>query len=192
MNIRLKGKYLYYLNNKIKCAIGKKGITKNKQEGDLKTPSGIFKLKKIFYRKDRIKFFKSPLKIKSIKKNQINEINLNMDSLKHICNQTDCGDVRVNMGKAQTQWNKIPTTHNIDDTLHFNYDFQITPIKNVQDVCLVNIGNPHIIFFVNNLNKLNITEIGPKIENHEIFPVLRFIQKFWRKFFLPKLYHFRA
>ena len=34
----------------------------------------------------------------------------------------------------------------------------------------MNIGNPHIIFFVNNLNNLNITEIGPKIENHEIFP----------------------
>ena len=69
MNIKLKRKYLYYLNNKIKCAIGKKGITKNKQEGDLKTPSGIFKLKKIFYRKDRIKFFKSSLKKYYINKN---------------------------------------------------------------------------------------------------------------------------
>ena len=69
MNIKLKGKYLYYLNNKIKCAIGKKGITKNKQEGDLKTPSGIFKFKKIFYRKDRIKIFKSSLKKYYIKKN---------------------------------------------------------------------------------------------------------------------------
>ena len=69
MNIRLKRKYLYYLNYKIKCAIGKNGITKHKQEGDLKTPSGIFKLKKIFYRKDRIKFFNTPLKKNYIKKN---------------------------------------------------------------------------------------------------------------------------
>ena len=68
MNIKLKGKYLYYLNYKIKCAIGKNGITKNKQEGDLKTPKGIFKLKKIFYRKDRIKI-KTVLKKKNIKKN---------------------------------------------------------------------------------------------------------------------------
>ena len=51
MNIRLKGKYLYYLNYKIKCAIGKNGITKNKQEADLKTPKGIFKLKKFFIEK---------------------------------------------------------------------------------------------------------------------------------------------
>jgi L,D-peptidoglycan transpeptidase YkuD (ErfK/YbiS/YcfS/YnhG family) len=69
MNIRLKGKYLYYLNYKIKCAIGKNGIAKNKKEGDLKTPSGIFKLKKIFYRKDRIKLFNTSIKKIIIKKN---------------------------------------------------------------------------------------------------------------------------
>ena len=69
MNIKLKGKYLYYLNYKIKCAIGKNGITKNKKEGDLKTPSGIFKIKKIFYRKDRIKFFNSSVKKYYLKKN---------------------------------------------------------------------------------------------------------------------------
>ena len=68
MNIKLKRKYLYYLNCKIKCAIGKNGITKDKKEGDLKTPRGNFKLKKIFYRKDRISFFKSSLKKYYIKK----------------------------------------------------------------------------------------------------------------------------
>ena len=50
MNIKLKGKYLYYLKYKIKCSIGKEGITRNKKEGDLKTPKGKFKLKLIFYR----------------------------------------------------------------------------------------------------------------------------------------------
>ena len=69
MNIKLKGKYLYYLNYKIKCTIGKNGTTKNKKEGDLKTPSGIFKFKKIFYRKERIRFIKTTLKRKYIKKN---------------------------------------------------------------------------------------------------------------------------
>jgi L,D-peptidoglycan transpeptidase YkuD (ErfK/YbiS/YcfS/YnhG family) len=69
MNIKLKGKYLYYLNFKIKCAIGKNGVTKNKHEGDLKTPKGTFKLEKIFYRKDRIKFFRSFIKKSYIKKN---------------------------------------------------------------------------------------------------------------------------
>ena len=69
MNIRLKGKYLYYLNYKIKCTVGKNGITKNKHEGDLKTPSGVFKLKNIYFRKDRIKFINTPLEKKYIKRN---------------------------------------------------------------------------------------------------------------------------
>ena len=34
----------------------------------------------------------------------------------------------------------------------------------------VNVGNPHIIFFVNELNDFNIKKIGPEIENHSIFP----------------------
>ena len=43
MNIKLQGKYLYYLKYKIKCSIGKEGITKNTKEGALKTPTGRFK-----------------------------------------------------------------------------------------------------------------------------------------------------
>ena len=68
MNIKLKGKYLYYLKYKIKCSIGKEGITRNKKEGDLKTPKGKFKLKLIFYRKDKIKILKTSLKKIAIKK----------------------------------------------------------------------------------------------------------------------------
>ena len=68
MNIKLKGKYLYYLKYKIKCSIGKEGITKDKKEGDLKTPKGKFKLKFIFYRKDKIKILKTSFKKVAIKK----------------------------------------------------------------------------------------------------------------------------
>ena len=43
-------------NKKVyKCAIGKGGFSKNKKEGDKKTPVGIFTLGKVFYRKDKIK-----------------------------------------------------------------------------------------------------------------------------------------
>jgi|TARA_X000000950_G_scaffold108670_1_gene137039 L,D-peptidoglycan transpeptidase YkuD (ErfK/YbiS/YcfS/YnhG family) len=51
-----------------KCALGKKGITKNKREGDQKTPSGTFSLGKVFYRKDRTKNIKTKLKKYIIKK----------------------------------------------------------------------------------------------------------------------------
>ena len=69
MNIKLKNKYLYYDKYKIKCALGKRGITSKKVEGDKKTPRGTFTLKSIFYRKDRVSKIKSSLLKKKIKKN---------------------------------------------------------------------------------------------------------------------------
>ena len=53
---------------KVKCAIGKKGIKSKKREGDLTTPKGTFKIKSIFFRKDRIKRLKSKIKLKQIRK----------------------------------------------------------------------------------------------------------------------------
>jgi L,D-peptidoglycan transpeptidase YkuD (ErfK/YbiS/YcfS/YnhG family) len=69
MNIKLKNKFLYFDKYRIKCAIGKRGITHKKLEGDNKTPSGVFKFNSIFYRKDRIKKIKTSLKKNVIKKN---------------------------------------------------------------------------------------------------------------------------
>ena len=34
----------------------------------------------------------------------------------------------------------------------------------------VNVGNPHIVFFVNQIDNYDIRKIGPNIENHKIFP----------------------
>jgi len=69
MNIKLKNKFLYFDKYKIKCAIGKRGITSKKIEGDEKTPKGTFTFISIFYRKDRIPRLKALLKKNVIKKN---------------------------------------------------------------------------------------------------------------------------
>jgi len=69
MYIKLQNKFLYFDKYKIKCAVGKRGITLKKLEGDNKTPSGIFKFNNIFYRKDRIPKIKTKLKKIVIKKN---------------------------------------------------------------------------------------------------------------------------
>tara|TARA_B110000967_G_scaffold182943_1_gene201245 strand:+ start:1177 stop:1668 length:492 start_codon:yes stop_codon:yes gene_type:complete len=69
MNIQLKKNFLYFDKYKIKCALGKRGITSKKKEGDGKTPIGTYKLNSIFYRKDRISKIKTTLKKIVIKKN---------------------------------------------------------------------------------------------------------------------------
>jgi len=62
MNIKLKNKFLYFGKYKIKCSIGKRGITSKKKEGDEKTPKGAFLIKSIFYRKDRVPEINSAVK----------------------------------------------------------------------------------------------------------------------------------
>jgi L,D-peptidoglycan transpeptidase YkuD (ErfK/YbiS/YcfS/YnhG family) len=69
MNIKLKKKFIYFDKYKLRCSIGKRGITYKKREGDQKTPIGVFKFISIFYRKDRISDLKTLLKKKKIKKN---------------------------------------------------------------------------------------------------------------------------
>jgi len=69
MNIILKNNFLLFQNYKLRCSIGKSGISSKKKEGDFKTPKGTFKFKYIFYRKDRIIKLRSKLKKVVIKKN---------------------------------------------------------------------------------------------------------------------------
>ena len=64
----LKNKFIFFKDYKAKCAIGKRGITSNKTEGDKRTPRGRFRLEYIFYRKDRMKNIHSNLKTIPIKK----------------------------------------------------------------------------------------------------------------------------
>ncbi len=54
MTIVLKNKATLIFDDFIfKCSIGKRGLTKNKIEGDKKTPIGTFSLGNLYYRKDR-------------------------------------------------------------------------------------------------------------------------------------------
>ena len=68
MNIKVKKKNLHWNNYKLRCAVGKRGITSSKKEGDEKTPKGAFTFKFLLYRKDKLSNFKCLLKKKAIKK----------------------------------------------------------------------------------------------------------------------------
>ena len=54
MTIFVKNKHTLEIEEfKFKCCIGKRGSTRNKKEGDNKTPTGTFKIGNLYYRKDR-------------------------------------------------------------------------------------------------------------------------------------------
>ena len=63
MIIYLKNNHTLVVDDfKFKCSIGKNGITKNKREGDKKTPIGTFNLENLYFREDKITLEKIKLK----------------------------------------------------------------------------------------------------------------------------------
>ena len=64
-----KSGFIKYKKLKFKCALGKAGIGKKKREGDNVTPTGTFKIVKIYYRSDRVKKISSKLRLIEITKN---------------------------------------------------------------------------------------------------------------------------
>ena len=70
MTIIVKNKYtLIFDDFKFKCCVGKNGFTKNKNEGDKKTPIGKYLLGPLYFRKDRKKKPQTKLKVLEIEKN---------------------------------------------------------------------------------------------------------------------------
>ena len=70
MTIIIKNKdYLIFDDFKFRCCVGKKGFSNNKNEGDMKTPTGEFSIENLYFRKDKKKIPKTRLKIIEIKKN---------------------------------------------------------------------------------------------------------------------------
>ena len=70
MIIHIKNKSTLIIDDfKFKCSIGKRGLNSNKKEGDFTTPKGVFNLKKLYYRKDRVGVPKSKINKKIIREN---------------------------------------------------------------------------------------------------------------------------
>jgi len=70
------------------------------------------------------------------------------------------GATSVNMGQPALEWDQVPLSENIP-TLEL-------PIEGSPTA--TGMGNPHCTFFVEDAEKINLEEMGPKFENHPLFP----------------------
>ena len=77
--------------------------------------------------------------------------------------------VSTEIGKGRTEWNEIPLSEELDTN---NLNIKITDLNNNNHTggTAVNVGNPHIIFFVENNENFEIKKIGPQVEHHPLFP----------------------
>ena len=76
--------------------------------------------------------------------------------------------VKVNMGTPKLRRREIPMNGKDTPTV-VNETLKINPEQTVKITC-VSMGNPHCITFVNDVQSIPVDEIGPKIENHPLFP----------------------
>ena len=98
-----------------------------------------------------------------------NIINLETASGKLISKILDDNIVETNLGKATIEWEKIPLSRKVNTK---NLELKINSINNSEFTggIAVNVGNPHVIFFVENLEDYKIEKIGPEIEKNKLFP----------------------
>ena len=75
-------------------------------------------------------------------------------------------NIKLAMGEPIFDWQKIPLSENID---HKKINLNIDGIE-LKEGFALNVGNPHIVFFVENCFKYDLKKIGPLIENHKLFP----------------------
>ena len=76
----------------------------------------------------------------------------------------------VDMGPPRFKWNEIPLAEEFRDTRAI--ELQIGPIDApvLHSPAVVNMGNPHAIFWVDDVNAYDLERFGPLLENHPIFP----------------------
>jgi diaminopimelate epimerase len=76
----------------------------------------------------------------------------------------------VDMGKPRFDWKDIPLAEEFRDTRAI--ELQIGPIDDpiLHSPSVVNVGNPHAIFWVDDVALYDLAKIGPLLENHPIFP----------------------
>ncbi|MCC6779726.1 MAG: diaminopimelate epimerase [Hyphomicrobiales bacterium] len=87
------------------------------------------------------------------------------------CWQDDTPHVStVDMGKPRFAWNEIPLAEEFRDTRAI--ELQIGPIDApvLHSPSVVSMGNPHAIFWVDDVRAHDLAKIGPMLEHHPIFP----------------------
>jgi diaminopimelate epimerase len=78
--------------------------------------------------------------------------------------RTKDGLVAVDMGPARLDWQEIPLAI-AENTAHLDL-----VIGGLSNPVAVNMGNPHVVFFVKDVDDIDLSDLGPTIETHVLFP----------------------
>jgi len=86
-----------------------------------------------------------------------------------VCTRADGRRVTVDVGAPRLEWHQIPIAERMDTRV---IELQIGPIDApvLHSPSVVNVGNPHCFFWVDDVDAHDLAKIGPLLEHHPIFP----------------------
>ena len=76
----------------------------------------------------------------------------------------------VDMGEPRLGWQEIPLSENFSDTRRIELMVGPADAPVLAGPAVVNMGNPHAIFFVPDYQAIDLATIGPMLEHHPMFP----------------------
>jgi diaminopimelate epimerase len=86
------------------------------------------------------------------------------------CWREDEGLFTVDMGVPRFRWNEIPLAKEMPDTRAIDFQFGPPGARILSSPSVVNVGNPHAIFWVDKPQAYDLSKIGPQIEHDPLFP----------------------
>ncbi len=78
--------------------------------------------------------------------------------------EKDGDNISVEMGRISFEWDKIPLSEN-SDTLHIDIESGL-----IKDAVAVNVGNPHLVYFVDDFDAIDLAQVGPEIQKNDLLP----------------------
>jgi diaminopimelate epimerase len=83
---------------------------------------------------------------------------------------TDSGRIAVDMGAPKFGWREIPLARAFADTAAIDLEVAQTDGPALRLPSVVNVGNPHAVFWVDDPYGHDLARIGPALEGHPLFP----------------------
>ena len=82
------------------------------------------------------------------------------------CSRDGSGMITIDMGSPRFRWDEIPLSEPFPDTRAI--ELEAGPLLGSPSA--VNVGNPHCLFFVDDLDSIDLAAVGPVLERHPLFP----------------------
>tara|TARA_R110000824_G_scaffold118960_10_gene271780 strand:+ start:34107 stop:34976 length:870 start_codon:yes stop_codon:yes gene_type:complete len=79
-------------------------------------------------------------------------------------------NITVDMGEPRLKWDEIPLSEEFRDTRAIELEVGPLGAPIMHSPAVVNVGNPHAIFFVKDMDVIDLARIGPMLEHHPLFP----------------------